>query len=289
MRYHIISIVTIFLTLGIGILIGNFLSNEGVIMEEQKKLMAALEKDLLSLMTVRDQLKTKITLLEAEKKLNDDFINYTFPLLINGALKTKNVLIIDLTESNNRKVVEGIVDALRVAGVDSVTTGNILEGMDLTKFPERESLIDKLGLNVTYPNDINYHIVDLIVRTLISGRGSENISPLLEAGFISIEDEGSNPVDSVVIIPSNMSEAAGKGYRLDLAIIDALKRLNVEIIGVETVSAKTSYVNEYKAKGISTVDNIDTIPGKLALIHILLGKKGNFGVKGSASSLLPPL
>ena len=185
--------------------------------------------------------------------------------------------------------VEGIVETLKIAGVDCVTTGSILESMDLTKFPERESLIDKLGLNVTNLNDINYHIVDLIVRTLISGRGSENISPLLEAGFVSIEDGGCNPADSVVIIPPNMSEAPGKGYRLDLAIIDALKRLNVEIIGVETVNAKTSYVAEYKAKGISTVDNINTIPGKLALVHILLGKKGNFGVKSSASSLLPPL
>jgi hypothetical protein len=41
-------------------------------------------------------------------------------------------------------------------------------------------------------------------------------------------------------------------------------------------------------QGVTSVDCIDLIEGKTALVYALLGESGRFGVKDSAERLLPP-
>jgi hypothetical protein len=59
-------------------------------------------------------------------------------------------------------------------------------------------------------------------------------------------------------------------------------------VGAETTNAAASLVPSWRASGISTVDDVDTPSGKLALALLLGGApSGSFGVKDTAEAALP--
>jgi hypothetical protein len=60
-------------------------------------------------------------------------------------------------------------------------------------------------------------------------------------------------------------------------------------VGVEDSEAETSSVSFFQSNDITSVDDIDLVSGRLALVFSLLGAEGSFGVKGSADRLLPDL
>lgn len=48
-------------------------------------------------------------------------------------------------------------------------------------------------------------------------------------------------------------------------------------------------MKEYQHNHISTVDNIDTVPGQMAMVLALNGQSGHYGIKSTAQKLLPDL
>ncbi|MGH2951894.1 MAG: copper transporter, partial [Solirubrobacterales bacterium] len=61
------------------------------------------------------------------------------------------------------------------------------------------------------------------------------------------------------------------------------------VVGVERSDADESSVGFFEARDVATVDNVEQLPGRVALVYALCGAEGNFGVKESADGLLPDL
>jgi len=59
------------------------------------------------------------------------------------------------------------------------------------------------------------------------------------------------------------------------------------IVGVESTTTEPSSIGFFQANELSSVDDVDTTAGQLALVYALGGSEGSFGVKGSADHLLP--
>jgi hypothetical protein len=61
-------------------------------------------------------------------------------------------------------------------------------------------------------------------------------------------------------------------------------------VGVETTDAETTAVTTYRDHGFSTVDHVDTIPGRIALAVLLTGESpGSYGTKEENTPVLPPV
>ena len=63
----------------------------------------------------------------------------------------------------------------------------------------------------------------------------------------------------------------------------------VTAVAVERSDASESSIPFFAPFGIATVDSVDLVSGKVALVFALLGAEGSFGIKDSANSLLPEL
>jgi len=88
-----------------------------------------------------------------------------------------------------------------------------------------------------------------------------------------------------------VNESTTKGEKdffnmIDKPLIEALKTNGARVVGVETTKV-ISRIAKYQLVSISTVDNIDTIPGQIALIFVLAGYEGNYGYKETAQAILP--
>jgi hypothetical protein len=62
---------------------------------------------------------------------------------------------------------------------------------------------------------------------------------------------------------------------------------DVQVSGVELTTTKPSQVGWYKDRRIPSVDNVDKLPGRAALIFVLAGANGSYGEKDSAQALVP--
>ena len=61
-------------------------------------------------------------------------------------------------------------------------------------------------------------------------------------------------------------------------------------VGAETTGDDPSSIPFFDDRGIPTVDSVDLLSGRVALVYALTGAaSGNFGVKDTADSLLPDL
>jgi hypothetical protein len=98
-------------------------------------------------------------------------------------------------------------------------------------------------------------------------------------------------VDGIVLVrdPDELEGDEKKAQdRFESALIDAAKDSDVEVVGVEMTDTEPSNVAWFSDRGVASVDDLDLVEGKVALVYALLGESGRFGVKDSAERLLPP-
>jgi Copper transport outer membrane protein, MctB len=72
-------------------------------------------------------------------------------------------------------------------------------------------------------------------------------------------------------------------------LLDGIAAAGRSAVGVERTDAERSSIELFSSHDISTVDNVDLVAGRVALVSVLLGADGSFGVKDSADELLPDL
>jgi hypothetical protein len=114
---------------------------------------------------------------------------------------------------------------------------------------------------------------------------ADKISPLLVE-----EQRGTTgrPVDGVVVIQSSAPVDAPT-LRFLHALLNGLRDGGVPLVGAEEVDTSPSVVPSWQAvQGMSSVDDVDTPSGKLALALLLGGApSGTFGLKPTADAPLP--
>ncbi len=114
---------------------------------------------------------------------------------------------------------------------------------------------------------------------------ADRVSPLL------VEEQrgaASEPVEGVVLVEREPAPDAATG-RFVAGLVGGFAVGGIPVVAVERTSADPSLVAGWQdIPGLSTVDDIDTAPGKLALALLLAGSPGgSFGVKQTADALLP--
>src|ERR1700753_3875109 len=101
------------------------------------------------------------------------------------------------------------------------------------------------------------------------------------------------PVDSVIVV-RDQPEGMGPVQRstanaLETSMLRGMTATNVPIVGGEATNTEPSSIGFFQSNELSTVDDVDTTAGQLALVYAAGGDQGNFGVKSSAERLLPDL
>jgi hypothetical protein len=110
--------------------------------------------------------------------------------------------------------------------------------------------------------------------------------------FIVEEKSGSfrRPADGVVIVRTVRAQQ-GDTSKLLKGFYSTLADIDVPTIGVEPSGVSESAVGVWSSAGLSTVDDIETPAGRLALALLLSGSPiGNYGLKETADDgIVPPV
>lgn len=282
-RYHIASLVAVFIALGIGILIGSALLGNDAIAERQKQLADRLEVQLEELRQKNEAVQAKANSLEIDNNIQKQFEKQVLPPLVAGKLTGKRIAIV---ETNSYGFRDDLVNTLSMSGatVQSVTT--VLNGFDLTG--HKDLLIKELGLKITDDKQIVSYLATETARGILTGEKQALLNTLAQADLIKLSGDYGVPIDAVIFIGGSQDKALVKTDVVDYPMIDYFLQQKLPVFGVEETDVTYSYMKDYQKKRVSTVDNVETSPGQLALVMAIAGKPGHYGVKPTAKQLLPP-
>lgn len=284
MRYHILTLVAVFLSLGLGLLLGGTLG-EQVIVKQQAQLLQKLEDRYTQ--TKSDNLhlqKKSLDLTRAATELQD-VMSQVGSHYVRDKLLGQKVAVLQLQPADLRAL-QGTLEA---AGA------NVSASVELHDVPRLLALLlteegaEKLGLGPTADENARAAALSksLVHELFLQPEGGAVLEWLQANHLLTVTGAIGNKPDQLILV-GGASEATRSRMRLlDGPLVQELQASDLHAVGVECSDAAHSDIAYFHEGGLSTVDNIDQVTGRVALIDVLTGAQGHFGTKKTAKALLP--
>jgi len=282
-KYLVITVISIFLALGIGILIGVQIDSQDLILEQQEITVQKMENKLEELNRINSDLQNELSKLATINNTNENYIKNIFPDYIKNKLLGMHIVIL---ETADEYTYASMRQALKTAGAQVTSVTIISDKLLSMSEEEKAELMGYFG--ITESENITPVVLKRIAETVGGRFVPDDIAFLIEMGLIYVNGTLEQPADYVVLAGGS-SENGDKHEIIDVPLIRELKKLSLPLVGVETTAVEVSYIDVYKKQQLSTVDNVDTIIGQTSLVLVINGKEGHYGVKKSANSLMPYL
>jgi hypothetical protein len=313
LRYHIVSLVAVFLALALGIVVGSTVLQEGTI--------SALRATSQEVRQKSEENRTENLALKQELARLQGFGAAVLPELVQGRLRGRSVVLVDTD-----KVDGGLRDTVRKALEDAgaqvdgqITFAN--DRLALGAEADRGAAGRLLAVDAGAPDVLRTELVKRLADRLVtpsampqqdSQRASDVLTGLQDAHFLADLKlskplaAGTDPfprqgTSFVLLGPSAANAAtavAPDAFLVPLAD-QVSARAGGAVAGVEAaaVPKDTSWVlalrdNRTVSRRVSGIDAADTVYGQLALVQalqssLLRQQAGQYGIKAGASGLLP--
>jgi hypothetical protein len=278
-RYHATSLIAVFLSLAIGILIGAEFGGDALT-NTRKNLEHSLVGNLQDARSKTDELSGQLG-------RSNEFADRVYPVLAREQLAGKRIAIVALggLPSEDTTAVE---DALGPTGAKLVGVGVVREPVDLnglsgdlarTRFADVRRNPDTLAaLGVGLGRQlVRGGTLPEVVRGHLFSRASGNFGALDGVIVVRNQPQDLGPVQKTT---------AGT---FESGLMSGITATRTPAVGIETSTAEPSSISFFQGNDLSSVDDVEMTAGKLALVFGMLGAEGSFGVKSSADRLLPDL
>ncbi|QUH26598.1 copper transporter [Serpentinicella alkaliphila] len=285
LKYLVVSITAIFISLGIGIFIGSNMNSDGFITDQQQILINSIEDKLTeynnehkNLIQINETLKQEI-----EKK--DYYINTFYGKITHGRLNNINVVVIQFDDFETNYINEAVYDA----GGDIVASIKVDSKLLNLSEQELREVNRLFHYSLSYErilDKLSFELIDYILK----GRKTALIKYALKNQYIYssfIEDNSVTPVDQIIITGGELSPNIEVSKSFISNMLESCKSNYIKVVGVETSNVEQSLIPWFIDNNISSVDNIDSLLGRLSLVMVLSGIEGNYGETDYANDLLP--
>jgi Copper transport outer membrane protein, MctB len=285
LRYHVASLAAVFLALILGILVGVGIDRGGFVSKAERKV---LNDRIAEAESRRDAAAKRANELEEEQRATREYVTDTYPLLVKNRLAGKRIVLVSVGAMDARvrsSVVRALADAgasppLRVRSVkvpiDDTALDASLEG--------RPSLAQYVG------SDRVTDLGQALGEELVLG-GKTPLWDLLSTQLVEERIGGGRaPADGVVVMRS-VDPQQGQTARFLDGLYSGVAGAGEPAVGVETSTAAPSAVPAFERAALSTVDSVDKLSGRLALVLLLAGgEPGHYGLRRTATDgALPPI
>ena len=284
MKYYIVTIGSIFLALGIGIIVGFNLNYDQELSKQQSEVLSEFEDRFDSLNQEKADLNTQIEDLTKEQEKLTSYISQNYNLLITNALTDRNTGIIITNEKNDYS--EEIENLIKDA--DGHLAFNIVV---------RDTIEDEKKLK-TLSNDIDKEIktsqdcINYIMDCLNGDNAQKDLEKLQELELIEIKSLSDDyaSYDSAILVGENEDENMQKTFEVkEKNIISKLKSEKKNLVAVQREASNSKFLKLCSDSKISTIDNIDSEIGKISLSMLIKDESivGNYGTGENVTDLMP--
>jgi hypothetical protein len=302
-RFHLISLVSVFLALGVGVLTGTTVINRGVVSRLESQ-TDALSGDL-------DNLRQQLDALQGEAEVWNEFGEQAMGPILAGRLPQQEVVLVT-QDGTSEESIAGVRRALEAAGGQIVALLTVAPKMALSTDADREGLASIVGGDGSEePDALAAGAAQLVAQRLAEGpTGTDTLEQLLDANYLVIQgprltETGlravGGPGQVVVALAGGPAPTPLEPARFLVPLVTDLATEGMPVAAAEPVEGgdqEPPFVTELRGEAgiaslISTQDNVDQLPGQiglaLALEDLLQGQPGHYGVKDGATRALPDL
>ena len=299
-RYHLVSIIAVFLALALGIVVGTTALNGPITKDLRRQVNAAR--------TQRDAYAQQVKVLHSELSDAGQFAATYGSELVKGTLAGKTVLIINLPGATSGTQ-DGIGTLLKAAGAKIGGRVSITpEYLD----PSRGGGITSLATGPAHPVGLTLpetsNAADLggaLLAYVLLGKGRQTDLSQVLGGFSELHmitvagSAGVTPGTAVVVSAKGSQPTNSYRSSAELALVDALAHAGGHVVvagdpGAATAGGLVAAVrNTGGSRGVvASVDDANNSLGQvssvLALSAAISGQIGQYGTKNGADALFPP-
>lgn len=304
-RYFLISIVAVFLALGIGIVMGSGVLG-GPILE-------GLESQIRDVLNRNNELQQEVIDLDRQVDDKNDFANAIEPLLVDGALTGAEVVVFEIDGSDG-DLVEGISRVVEEADGSLATQITLNEALTLDDEEKAGALAELLDASTTDPAVLRAELgrrlgemsaaaaegTDLETGSRLEDIRIQNLlEELAESDLVSVNLSTGTviPPGSVFVVAAGSTDSAPfDGASFVEGLGEELDASGDHLVAAETEDSAWGLIGEIRRDDetteiISTIDNADTPQGRVALALTLDLPPSmpavHLGVKEGAAGPLP--
>lgn len=278
-RYHALSLAAVFIALVVGLLLGVAIGDRELVSSARQDLRDSLRSDVRRANEERDDANAKVRELERAGQA-------AYPILTGGQLRGRRIALVLLGDDDDAP--DLVRDALEPTGADLSVVAVVREEIDLGALAARATgtryaalrgdpgLLDELGRRIGVQMVLGGQLVNRVRSTLLKS---------VSGSF--------GGIDGVIVLRTGDKprdeQAAKRLAQLHDGVARGLVDSGIKVVGAQRRSSEPSQIGWFRDRELSTVDNIDELSGRAALVFVLAGAEGAFGRGDGAQALLPPV
>lgn len=265
LRYHLISLISVFLALAIGILLGVAVAGEGVVTDRLEAEITDIQQRFERQRVEIGEREQRISRLEERIAADEDLQSAMSEAMITDALIGVEVALVSGAYADE-ETVEEVRNALTASGAE-ITFAEELE--------EPSSATEVTSAETTTPLQGDYTSVAFSV---LEETGDDSIPPRA----VVFVGGGELPPEA----PSGTLDALNEAQA---EMFEVWQNAGLRVVAAESSDAGRSEVELFQSAGVTSVDNADTAAGRAAIIRLITSDDdGSYGTKDTASELFPP-
>jgi hypothetical protein len=320
-RYHLVSIVAVFLALAIGIVLGST--------ELQPTAYTFLNSTSAKLQNELDQVTSQRDTAQQQANADEQYAQAVEPAVLHGLLTGQRLLIV--TEPGAQaSVVSGISTAANDAGAVVTgqinlapkffdTSGTTQDSLNQTTMDVAQTANITLDTSATYQQQAAQVIASEILTTpsastSTGSSGSQsagsdqgtNARTMLQAyaasQFLSTTGQPAAPATLAIVVTPQNAPSDGSADQLDVVLIPLVQELAAKssatvVVGSSSGSGAGSPIAVLRSNNVSnqvsTVDDADLVSGQTVAIQALAarlagGKAGSYGFTANGATAVAP-
>lgn len=284
-RYHALSLVAVFIALALGLLLGVAIGDSGLVSNAERDIRNGLRRDVRKANDRADDA-------QRARKQAEREVDAAYPLLVGGQLANRSVGLVFLG-NGSQDLSDDVKSALEDTGATRVNVATIKEPLDVdalagnakdTRYagmagaggtPDLD-LVEAFGFRMA----AQYVLPGKLIgreRDDLFDRLAGQLKPL--QGVVLVRNPGSGLSDDQRAVSEHFEKGFARG----------LRATGIPVAGAERSSTKPSQVGWFEDHGLSSIDDSERTIGRAALVFVLAGAHGSFGLKSTADGLLPDI
>jgi Copper transport outer membrane protein, MctB len=297
-RYHLVSIVAVFLALALGIVVGTT-ALSGPITKDLRNQLNDTKKQ-------RDALAEQVKTMQTRVDDAGQFASTYGAQLVAGSLTNRRVLLV---------VLPGVTSGMQSGASKQIAAGGgkVSGVVTLTKNYLDQRLgsgINSLATGPSHPIGLTLpetsdsgQLGGALLAYVLLGKGQKTDLTQVLGGFsalhmVSVDGSAITPSSLIVVLAHGALKPKDYGATTELALVTALSRAGGKVVvaGDPTSAVSGGLVASVRASAAdrgtaSTVDNADSAFGQvsavLALSAVAKGQSGQYGTEQGADALFP--
>lgn len=294
-RYHVVSLVAVFLALATGIVIGGF-SLRGEVADQLNGQVVQLRKD-------KSELQNQVNQASIGGRKRDEGVAEVAPKVLAGALADKRVAIVALPDTDDA-LVKSVKQTVGVAGGTVTTTVSLKQQWITPQWLDSEQVrtdAAKVGIDAkSVPAERLAGAV--LARSLVRPAGQEVLRDLAGSDAASVSPQTAPVADAVVVVWPGMVDKDGVVKKWSASVSGMGISVDA-VVGVSSGSAPSDGGSKPDAlvtslrdtpevvSVMSTIDDgsipIGQVGLGLAVRDELAGRSGQYGMGRDASAVVP--